>query len=50
MQGLSLSAVGTFLAAAALAALAAISSFALERKLPEEARLTPRPREALKQM
>jgi MFS family permease len=50
MQGLSLSPVGTFLAAAALAALAAISSLALERKLPEEARLTPRPREALKQM
>ena len=45
MQGLSLSPVATFLAAAAIATVAAISSLALERKLPEEARLTPRPRE-----
>lgn len=46
MQGLSLSPVGTFLAAAVLAMAAAVSSLALERRLPDEARRTPRPRTA----
>jgi MFS family permease len=50
MQGLSLSPLGTFVAAGTIAAAAALSSVALERKLPNEARLTPRPREAGREM
>jgi MFS family permease len=42
-QLLSFSPMATFLAAAAVAMVAALSSIALERKLPEISRLTPRP-------
>jgi len=45
-QVLSLSPMTAFLAAAAVAATAAISALTLERRLPDEARLTPRPRGA----
>lgn len=45
-QLLSLSPVAAFLAAAAVAMIAGISSLTLERRLPNEARLTPRPRSA----
>lgn len=45
-QVLSLSPMGTFLAAAAVATLAATSALALEHRLPEDARLTPRPLDA----
>lgn len=41
---LSLSPRGVFLVAAVLATLAALSALGLERRLPSEARLTPRPR------
>lgn len=43
-QVLSLSPLAAFLASAVIAAVAAVSSLALERRLPEAARLTPRPR------
>ena len=43
-QVLSLSPMAAFLAAAAVAACAAISALGLERRLPDGARLTPRPR------
>ena len=43
---LSLSPLAAFLAAAVIAALAAISSLGLERRLPDEVRLTPHPRSA----
>jgi MFS family permease len=43
-QILSLSPMTAFLASAAVAAGAAISALRLERRLPDEARLTPRPR------
>ena len=43
-QVLSLSPLAAFLAAAAIATAAAVSALALERQLPDEARLTPRPR------
>jgi MFS family permease len=42
-QVLSLSPMAAFLASAAVAAVAALSALALERRLPDEARLTPRP-------
>jgi MFS family permease len=42
-QLLSRSPTATFLAAAAIASAAAISALALERRLPDAARLTPRP-------
>jgi len=45
-QVLSLSPVAAFLASAAVAAIAAASALGLERRLPDEARLTPRPRDA----
>jgi MFS family permease len=45
-QLLSFSPVAAFLAAAAVAMIAGISSLTLERRLPNEARLTPRPRSA----
>lgn len=45
-QLLSLSPTATFLAAAAVAIAAAASALTLERKLPDAARLTPRPRGA----
>jgi hypothetical protein len=35
--------MAAFLAAGAIAAVAAVSSLALEWRLPDEARLTPRP-------
>ena len=41
---LSLSPLAAFLAAAAVAGTSAISALAMERRLPEGARLTPRPR------
>jgi MFS family permease len=41
---LSLSPLAAFLAAAAVAGTSAISALAMERRLPEAARLTPRPR------
>ena len=43
-QALSLSPKTAFLAAAAVAGVAAISALALERRLPEGSRLTPHPR------
>ena len=43
---LSLSPLAVFLVAGAVAAAAAVSSLALERRLPVEARLTPQPRSA----
>jgi MFS family permease len=43
-QVLSLSPAATFLLAAAVALAAAVSALALERRLPEASRLTPRPR------
>jgi MFS family permease len=45
-QALSLSPAAAFLGAGAVAATAAASALAMERKLPDEARLTPRPRGA----
>jgi len=45
-QVLSLSPLAAFLASAAVAAGAAVSALALEWRLPDEARLTPRPRGA----
>jgi MFS family permease len=42
-QVLSLSPPGAFFASAAVAAIATVSALALERRLPDEARLTPRP-------
>jgi MFS family permease len=42
-QGLSLSPVATFFAAGVIAALAVIASLTLEHRLPDGARLTPRP-------
>jgi MFS family permease len=42
-QALSFSPVAAFLAAAAVAMIAAVSAIALERRLPENARLTPLP-------
>lgn len=42
-QVLSFSPTAAFLAAAIIAAVAAVSALRLERRLPEEARLTPRP-------
>jgi MFS family permease len=45
-QVLSLSPTGAFLASAALALGAAVSSLALEPRLPRDSRLTPRPRDA----
>jgi MFS family permease len=42
-QGLSLSPMATFLAAAVVAMAAAVSALALERTLPEVSRLTPHP-------
>jgi MFS family permease len=44
-QGLSLSPMATFFVAGAVSMAAAASSLALERRLPETSRLTPRPRE-----
>jgi MFS family permease len=46
MQILSLSPMATFLGAAAVAIAAAVSALALERSVPEDSRLTPRPRDA----
>jgi MFS family permease len=43
-QVLSISPLAAFLVSAAVAAGAAVSALALERRLPDEARLTPRPR------
>jgi MFS family permease len=45
-QALSLSPLAAFLASAAIAGAAAVSAMAMERRLPDEARLTPRPRAA----
>jgi MFS family permease len=45
-QALSLSPLLAFLGSALVAAIAALSALALERKLPDEARLTPRPQAA----
>jgi len=45
-QILSLSPITAFLAAAAVAAGAAVAALALERRLPDEARLTPHPHAA----
>jgi len=42
-QTLSHAPAGTFLGAGMIAAIAAISVLALERRLPDDARLTPRP-------
>jgi len=44
MQLLSLSPTAAFLAAAAVATAAAASALTLERRLPDDSRLTPRPR------
>jgi MFS family permease len=45
-QTLSHAPAGTFLGAGTIAAIAAISVLALEQRLPDEARLTPRPHSA----
>jgi MFS family permease len=45
-QVLSLSPMAAFLGAAAVATVAAISALALEQRVPEDSRLTPRPRDA----